>query len=242
MTEYSIKIIHLFPNLLNLYGDKGNIECMKKRLAWRGIDVEFAEHHDETPINFDGADVIFLGGGTERELKIVAKRLSLQKDDFVRFAENGGTIVGVCEGYELLGKSTCIGGELCEGLGVLDIYTELLPEDTRFTGDVIIQCDKNIDKVVGFENHFTKTNIGNHTPLGKVIKGMGNDGASGFEGIVYKNVYGTHLHGPLFPKNPKLCDRILFNALKTKYSDFDYLKPLDDTIEEMANNYMVNRG
>ena len=95
--------------------------------------------------------------------------------------------------------------------------------------------------VVGFENHGGRTVIGDHTPLGRVIRGYGNNGESGFEGVVYKNVIGTYLHGPVLPKNPELCDRLLLGALKHKYPDFDTLQPLDDSLEIKANEYMVNR-
>ncbi len=241
MSEYSVKIVHLYPKLLNLYGDKGNIECLRRRLLWRGINVDIEDVCDEKTIDFECADIIFLGGGTEKEVRKAAEWLEPQKDDFVRFAENGGTIIGICEGFELLGRSLNIGGELIQGLGVLDIYTEPLDDKVRFTGDVILECEGALNKVVGFENHNTKTHIGSLKPLGSVLKGNGNDGISGFEGAIYKNVYGTHLHGPLFPKNPELCDKILLNALKKKYSDFVELSPLDDSLEGLANSYIVSR-
>ncbi len=241
MADYKITIMHLYPNLLNLYGDKGNIECMKKRLLWRGIEAEVVEVAEEDDIDFSNADIIFLGGGTERELKIVAASLHEKKQQLVQFVENNGSLMAVCEGFEILGKSLYIGSEKTDGLGILDIYTENAGE-TRFTGDVILECEGIKSKVVGFENHSGITNIGEHTPLGKVIKGKGNDGESGFEGVVYKNVMATHIHGPIFPKNPELCDRFLTGALKTKYSDFEGLSPLDDGVEELANQYMVNRN
>ncbi len=241
MNEYKIKILHLYPNLLNLYGDKGNIECLKKRLTWRGIDAEVIEICDENQINFDDADIVFLGGGTEKELKIVAENLMPQKDAFVRFAENGGTIIGICEGFELLGKTLYIGAEQTYGLGVLDISTEASANNSRYTGNVVLQTEGITDKIVGFENHSSVTNIGYVKPLGKVEKGYGNDGNSEFEGAVYKNVLGTHLHGPLLPKNPQLCDKILLNCLKNKYPDFEGLSALDDGLETLANEYMLNR-
>ncbi len=242
MTDYKINIVHLYPNLLNLYGDKGNIECMKKRLSWRGIEAEVKEVCDNAQIDFNNTDIVFLGGGTEKELKIVAHRLAEQKNEFVEFAENGGTIIGICEGFELLGNSLFVGSEKISGLGILDICTEISTDNSRFTGDVILECDGISGKVVGFENHIGRTNIGRLTPLGRVIKGNGNDGISGFEGAVFKNVIGTHLHGPVFPKNPQLCDRVLYNALKHKYPDFAELLPLDDGLEILANEYIVNRG
>ncbi len=241
MTDYKITIMHLYPNLLNLYGDKGNIECMKKRLVWRGIETEVIAVTEDGDINFDQADIVFLGGGTERELKIVADRLYEKKHQLAQFVESKGSLMAVCEGFEILGKSLYIGSGKTDGLGILDIYTENAG-GTRFTGDVILECEGIQSKVVGFENHSGITNIGEHTPLGRVIKGSGNDAKSGFEGVVYKNVMATHLHGPIFPKNPELCDRFLTGALKTKYSDFEGFLPLDDSIEELANQYMVNRN
>ncbi|MBR5155047.1 MAG: glutamine amidotransferase [Clostridia bacterium] len=242
MADYKITIVHLYPNLLNLYGDKGNIECMKKRLLWRGIDVEVVTVIDDEEIDFDKADIVFLGGGSERELRIVAERLFNKKQQISGFVENNGSLMAVCEGFELLGKYYYIGKEKTEGLGILDIYTEISADGSRFTGDVILECDGISNKVVGFENHGGITNINDYTPLGKVLKGNGNDKVSGVEGVIYKNVMGTHLHGPIFPKNPELCDKFLLNTLKHKYNDFAEFSPLNDEIENLANQYMVNRG
>ncbi len=241
MAEQKITIMHLYPNLLNLYGDKGNIECMKKRLLWRGIEAEVVTITDEDGINLNQADIIFLGGGSEREVKIVNESLFKIKQQLSEFVENNGSLMAVCEGFELLGKTCYIGNEKTEGLGILDIYTETAADGVRFTGDVILECNGISNKVVGFENHNGMTNIGNYAPFGKVVKGNGNDGVSGFEGVVYKNVIGTHLHGPIFPKNPELCDKFLTDVLKNKYKDFKGLSPLDDGVEELANQYMVNR-
>ena len=128
-----------------------------------------------------------------------------------------------------------------EGLGILDIYTDSIPNAPRLIGNIVLECERIGAKVVGFENHGGRTCIGNHKPLGKVIKGFGNDGVSGFEGVVHKNLIGTYLHGPLFPKNPELCDRFLLRAVRNKYEDFENFAPLDDSLENMANEYMVNR-
>ncbi len=242
MDDYKITIMHLYPNLLNLYGDKGNIECMKKRLLWRGIEAEVVEIIDDEEIDFTQTDIVFLGGGTERELKIVKERLSRKKHQLSEYVENGGSLMAVCEGFELLGESFYLGREKTEGLGILDINTEALPRGIRFTGDVILECEGILSKIVGFENHAGITNIGDYAPLGKVIKGNGNDDTGEFEGVLYKNVIGTHLHGPILPKNPELCDRLLFNTLKYKYKYFEGLLPLDDELEKSANQYMTNRS
>ena len=204
-----IKILHLYPDLLNLYGDRGNIECMRKRLMWRGIDAEVVTYTCEDS-GFDLSDV-----------------------------EDNGVLVAVCGGYQLLGKYYKLENETIEGLDILNIYTE--QGKKRLIGNIVLENDFLNQKIVGFENHGGRTYIGNHTPLGRVVYGYGNDEKSGVEGVVYKNVVATYLHGPLFPKNPALCDYILTNAIKRKNPDFKGLGGLEDTLEDMANQYIVNR-
>ncbi len=242
MSEYKLKITHLYPDLLNLYGDKGNIECMKKRLLWRGIDVEVCQCTIDNPeINLDNTDILVLGGGTDRETELVRKDLMKIKDKIAVFVENGGTVLATCDGFELLGKYTKRGDVETECLGILDIHTVFPENNSRFIGNVVIKCKDIETPVVGFENHGGRVDIGSHTPFGTVLKGYGNDGESGYEGVIYKNVYATYLHGPLLPKNPQLCDRILKGALKNRYPDFTELAPLDDQLENKANNYMASK-
>lgn len=238
----NIGIVHLYPDLLNLYGDKGNIECMKKRLIWRGIDVTVSRctcENDE--IDFENADIIFVGGGSDREQEIVCERLLKKKHELTEFVENGGTLVAVCGGYQLLGKYYQTPDKKIEGLGILAICTEAVKGAPRLIGNIVLESSELSMKIVGFENHGGRTRIGSHTPLGKVVKGFGNDGESGFEGVVYKNLIGTYLHGPLFLKNPELCDKVLLGALKKKYGDGVVLAPLDDSLEIRANKYMEER-
>lgn len=236
-----IKIMHLFPDLLNLYGDKGNIECMRKRLEWRGIDCEVVEFtSDSESLDLSDTDIIFLGGGSDREQKIVCSALTEYKDAIKNYVENDGSLIALCGGFHMLGKHCKLGDETVEALDVLDIYTEQSKD--RLISDVVLEVDFLSDKtVIGFENHSERININNYNPLGKVLYGNGNDGKSGNEGVIYKNVIASNLHGPLFPKNPSLCDYVLTNALKKKYSDFTELSPLDDTMEHNANEYMKNR-
>lgn len=242
MSDYKITILHLYPDLLNLYGDKGNIECMKKRLEWRGIEAEVINcTMDCESMDFSQADIVFLGGGSDREQELVSDRLLSKKQELTDFVENGGVVLAVCGGYQLLGKYYQINERRIDGLGILDIHTDKPKDAPRLIGNVIIECDGFNSKVVGFENHGGRTSIGSHTPFGRVVKGFGNDGATGYEGVRYKNVIGTYLHGPLLPKNPELCDYILENALKNKYSDFKGLSPLDDGLENLAGEYMLNR-
>lgn len=237
--NYSLNIVHLYPDLLNLYGDKGNIECMKKRLLWRGIDVNVLECTNKNPeIDFENTDIIFVGGGSDREQEIVCGKLLEKKTEICNYAELGGVIVAVCGGYQLLGKYYKTSNSKIEGLGILDITTDTEPNASRLIGNIVLKSELISQNIVGFENHGGRTDIGKHTPLGKVVSGLGNNGNSGFEGVVYKNVIGTYLHGPLLPKNPQLCDYILTQALKRKYSDFNGLAPLDDELENTANDYV----
>ena len=213
-----IKILHLYPDLLNLYGDRGNIECMRKRLMWRGIDAEVVTYTcEDSGFDLSDVDIVFIGGGSDREQKIVCHRLLEHKNEIRNYVEN----------------------ETIEGLDILNIYTE--QGKKRLIGNIVLENDFLNQKIVGFENHGGRTYIGNHTPLGRVVYGYGNDEKSGVEGVVYKNVVATYLHGPLLPKNPALCDYILTNAIKRKNPDFKGLGGLEDTLEDMANQYIVNR-
>ncbi|MDO5397500.1 MAG: glutamine amidotransferase [bacterium] len=235
-----LKILHLYPDLLNLYGDRGNIECMRKRLNWRGIDCEVLPFTCESKdFDLSDIDIVFIGGGSDREQKIVCSRLLEHKKQLSGFAENGGSIIAVCGGYQLLGKYYKLADETIEGLGILNITTE--QGRGRLIGNIILKADFIKQPIVGFENHGGRTYIGNHTPLGKVLFGNGNAEKSENEGVHYKNVIATYLHGPLLPKNPQLCDYILTNALKHKYPDFGELAPLGDELENIANGYITDK-
>ncbi len=242
MSEYKINIVHLYPDLLNLYGDKGNIECLRKRLMWRGIDVNVSECTDEIPeIDFENTDIIFLGGGSDREQEIVCSRLLKIKKDIKKFIENNGTFLAFCGGFELLGKSYGKAGAEKEALGVFDFNAVYSENNSRLIGNVIIEHPEIEGYIVGFENHSGRIDISGEKPLGNVKVGYGSDGKGETEGLTYKNLYATYLHGPLLPKNPKLCDLIIGKTVLNKYPDFGTLKELDDEMEEMANRFMVER-
>ena len=193
---------------------------------------------EDNDFDLSDIDIVFLGGGSDREQRIVCHSLLEHKDDLKSFVEEGGSLVAVCGGYQLLGKYYKLEDETIEGLDILDIYTE--QGKGRLIINIVLQVDFIDVTIVGFENHGGRTYINNHKPLGRVLFGNGNSDKSGAEGVVYKNVVATYLHGPLFPKNPKLCDYVLTNALKKKYSAFTELSPLDDEMEEEANEYIVN--
>ena len=235
-----LTILHLYPDLLNLYGDRGNIECLRKRLAWRGIDAEVRKYTCESSgFDLSDVDIVFIGGGSDREQKIVCSRLLEHKSKLHDYVEAGGSLVAVCGGYQLLGKYYKLENETIQGLEILDIYTD--QGKKRLIGNIVLESSLVKSKIVGFENHGGRTYIGSHTPLGKVIYGNGNSDNAGYEGVVYKNVIATYLHGPLFPKNPQLCDYVLSQALRHKYPNFKALSPLDDELENTANDYIVNR-
>lgn len=234
----NLKIAHLYPELLNLYGDRGNIISLKKRAEWRGIDVEVKEYKLADEIDFENIDILFIGGGSDREQLLVCQRLKEIKKDFKNYVENNGVVTAICGGYQLLGKYYKMKDETVEGLEILDIYTE--SGEGRLIGNVVIETEFLDRPIVGFENHGGRTYIENHNSLGKVVYGNGNNDNDKAEGVLYKNVIGTYLHGPLFPKNPHLCDYIIKKALQNKYGEVE-LEELDDSVEFAANDYIVNR-
>ncbi|MBQ6998745.1 MAG: glutamine amidotransferase [Clostridia bacterium] len=232
-----ITIAHLYPDMLNLYGDSGNIATLKHRLVSRGIDAEIKTYVIEDDIDFENTDIVFIGGGGEREQLTVCNRLKEISSDLKAYAENGGVILAVCGGFEVLGKYYKTASATVEGAGVLDITTDYC--DKKFVGNAVIESDLIGTTIVGFENHSGRVDIGTHTPLGKVLCGFGHNG-KGAEGVVYKNVIATYLHGPLLPKNPVLADYILSKAIEKRYGTAD-LAPIDDTLEIAAHDYAVGR-
>ena len=234
-----LTIGHLYPDLLNLYGDRGNIQCMVKRLEWRGMEAEVKEFRLEDTIGFSGLDIVLMGGGSDREQELVCGFLKDIREDFKAYVEDEGVVLAVCGGYQLLGKYYKTDKKTIEGVEILDITTEWQPE--RLIRNIVLNSPLFERPVVGFENHGGRTYIGDHTPFGKVFYGLGNTGKSGYEGVVYKNVIATYLHGPLLPKNPQVCDYLLERALRRKYGPDVTLEPLADELEHKANSYIVDR-
>ena len=234
-----IVVGHLYPDLLNLYGDRGNIQCIMKRCEWRGIDAETIEYGLEDKVNFSKLDIVLLGGGSDREQMIVCRRLQEIREDFEAYVESDGVVIAVCGGYQLLGHYYQTDQGRMEGLHLVDIYTEQKPG--RLIDNIVLKSELFDMPVVGFENHGGRTKIGNNKAFGKVLYGSGNDGESGYEGVIYKNVIGTYLHGPLLPKNPQVCDYLIERALERKYKEKIILAPLEDKEEMEANSYIVKR-
>lgn len=233
-----LKICHLYPDLLNLYGDRGNTVCMEKRLQWRGIDCRFTEvkYGDNDPLS--DYDLIFIGGGQDFEQKLLMEDLQRGKGSNIKAAaEDGKTFLAICGGYQLLGHYYQMSdGTKCEYIGAIDVFT--VAGEKRMIGNTAC-ISEEAGTIVGFENHAGKTFLsGAVKSLGTVLKGSGNNGEDGREGARYKNVFATYYHGPVLPKNPELCDLILKTALGRKYGIFE-LRPLDDSAENAAKEGLL---
>lgn len=234
-----LTIGHLYPDLLNLYGDTGNIQCLKKRLQWRGIEAEVISFFSGSRVDFDRLDLVLLGGGPDREQELACRHLKEIRRDFESYVKEDGTVLAVCGGYQLMGNYYRTDVKTLEGLGILNINTEWEPK--RLVRNIVLKSPLCSGPVVGFENHGGRSFIGEHTPFGKVLCGYGNTENSGYEGVIYKNVIATYLHGPLLPKNPEVCDYLLERALRKKYGSSACLQPLPDTLEHVANREIAGR-
>ncbi len=232
---------HLFPELLNMYGDGGNISALKNRLLWRGMEAEVLTIGLDDEIDFSGFDILLLGGGPDCEQKMVKERLETVKDALWAYVEDGGVMLALCNSYPMLGKHFLLGDNLEEGLSLLAIDTE--KGDARMQGDaeIVVALARDEHSVVGFENHSGKTSISGHEPFGMVCHGFGNNGEDKTCGVRHKNLFGTYLYGPLLPKNPVLTDYLLFLALERKYGERIELSPLFDQAEQEAHAYILKR-
>ena len=239
MAERRLTIAHLYPELLNLYGDSGNILVLRKRLAWRGMPCEVREVHlGERPTLTD-VDLVFIGGGSDREQRIVCDELQAVCSELASFVADDGVLLAVCGGYQLLGHSYLMGEEEVRGLSLVDLYTDR--GTPRLVGNIAVESRIAAQPIVGYENHGGRTHLGSAVePLGRVLHGHGNDGASGWEGCRYRNVVGTYVHGPLLPKNPGVADWLLSHALERRFGTKE-LEPLDDAEELAANQVMCAR-
>jgi hypothetical protein len=237
-----LNICHLYPDVLNLYGDRGNVTCMERRLRWRGIDVTTTGVSVGESLDPTKFDLFFIGGGQDFEQEVLLDDLAGQKSAQIKAAiEDGKTFLAICGGYQMLGSYyKTWDGQQCDFIGALDLYT--IGHKDRMIGNYMFTCDE-LDgvQVVGFENHSGKTYLGSNVrPLGHVLAGNGNNGEDGLEGARYHNVFATYSHGCLLPKNPVLCDYLLQTALAHKYGAVE-LAPLDDNLETMAHDAMQLR-
>ncbi len=235
--EMELCIWHLYPALLNMYGDVGNIKILKHRAEARGITVSVHALERGEAFGDNTPDIMMLGSGQAFEMQIVAEELRQNRALLSGYIENDGVLLAIGSGFQLLGNACIPDADVqIEGLSLLPIRTE--PGEKRFVGNVVVETDAEM--LVGFENHAGKTFIDTLPPLGAVRAGFGNNGEDGMEGVRYKNVYGTFLHGPLLSKNPALADAILGKALEKKYGNAA-LSNLDDTYAHAAKQTILSR-
>ena len=236
-----LRICHMYPDVLNLYGDRGNVMCMQKRLDWRGIENTVTRLPIGSKANLADFDLVFIGGGQDFEQQVLLEDLHRGKDrEILSAVEDGLPFLTICGGYQMMGNYyETYDGVRCDFIGAVDLYT--IGSKQRMIGNYKYQCgpESGGSIVVGFENHSGQTFLGEGVqPLGKVLAGFGNNGQDGTEGVRYHNLFGTYSHGPLLPKNPALCDHILLTALQRKYGTAE-LAPLDDAAELAAHDEMA---
>jgi CobQ-like glutamine amidotransferase family enzyme len=229
----ALRVCGLYPELMNIYADRGNIAVLRARCEWRGLGFQLAASSLSEPLDPDAHDLFYIGGGQDRDQAAVAHDMAATKRDALHAAAGRGAVVlAVCGGYQLLGHHYEMGGEQLPGVGLVDLKT-VREEGPRLIGNCAIEADLGGGPrvIAGFENHGGRTYLGGgEQPLGRVLAGHGNNGKDGFEGVRRDNVIGTYLHGPLLPKNVWLADRLIELALGIG------LEPLpDDSLEDAAH-------
>lgn len=240
--KLKLTIAHLYPKLLNIYGDFGNVLALKRRCEYRNIDCEVVSVNVGDEIDIEKNDIYFIGGGQDKQQIEVSEEMQNRKEVLTQAANDGRVFLAICGGYQLLGKYyQPHDGEKLLGIGVLDAYT--VAGDARFIGNVTAETDFLEPKtLVGFENHAGLTYLEEGTvPLAKVVVGNGNNSKDGGEGARKNNVFGTYLHGSVLPKNPHFTDYLIKTALEVKYQKPIELEKLDDTIEMNAHNDLINK-
>lgn len=242
----TIRVGHLYPDHLNIYADRGNIAVLARRAAWREHEL------DVTPLGLDDSiqpgshDLYYVGGGQDREQVLVADNLAQKAEALHEAVAGGASVLAVCGGYQLLGRGyKGFHGEDLPGIGLLPLET--VAGERRMIGDILIECELEPGDrrtLAGFENHAGRTRLdAGAEPLGRVLAGHGNDGASGFEGCRAGRVLGTYLHGPLLPRNPWLADWLLAQALAHREGgEPPELAPLPDEFERRAHDVSAGRA
>jgi len=256
LSANNLDILHMYPKEMNIYGDYGNVICLKKRLQWRGLGAEVFQLHIGGKITDEKGnivekkifdfDIYFMGGGQDMDQADVYQDLLQYKEEIKNLVEINKVFLLICGGYQLFGKSfLTVGGKKIDGLGILNVDT--VGGKIRCIGNIVVDSEipelKNI-KLVGFENHSGRTKFldTNKITFGKVLFGTGNSEAGGEEGGIYKNVFGCYLHGSFLPKNPEFADMLLKKALVTKYGEGKtILIDLENYIENQAREKVIKR-
>jgi CobQ-like glutamine amidotransferase family enzyme len=241
-----IVVGHLYPEYLNIYADRGNIAVLARRAAWRGHELEVRPVSADEAIVAGEHDLLYIGGGQDREQALVARDLAGKAEQVLAAAADGAAVLAVCGGYQLLGRFyRFAGGEELPGVGLFPLHT--IAGERRMIGDILLECELTPGErrtLAGFENHAGRTYLDSGAePLGRVVAGFGNDGESGYEGCRVGRAVGTYLHGPLLPRNPWLADWLLAQALAHATGDeppvFD---PLPDELERTAHSVAADRA
>jgi CobQ-like glutamine amidotransferase family enzyme len=233
-----LRVLALYPEQMNIYADRGNIIFLRRRCEWRDIGFSYAAAGPDESFDPAAHDLIYIGGGQDRDQRLVAGDMVRTKRDALASAVDDGAVgLAVCGGYQLLGHSYQLGEERIPGLGLADLETKREP-GPRLIGNVAIALELDGEPVTlaGFENHGGRTHLGaDARPLGTVLRGFGNNGKDGFEGVRRDNLFGTYLHGPLLPKNAPFADHLIALALARREGSQPELAPLDDTLEGAAH-------
>jgi CobQ-like glutamine amidotransferase family enzyme len=240
-----IVVGHLFPDYLNIYADRGNIAVLERRAAWRGHELEVRALEPGDELRAGEHDLYYIGGGQDREQELIAPALAAMGDALKVAVAGGAAALAVCGGYQLFGRSyRDQSGDELPGAGLLPLHT--VAGERRMIGDVLLECELQPGQprsLAGFENHAGRTYLDEGAvPLGRVLAGFGNDGASGYEGCRAGRVIGTYLHGPLLPRNPWLADWLLAQALAHRTGEVPQLEPLEDELEAEAHTVSAARA
>ena len=232
----------MYHDLMDLYGDKGNIETLRYRASKRGINVVVDTCTLQEERNIEDYDIFFLGGGADKEQTLIYKDLLARKESILKAKENGTAFLLICGGYQLFGQYYLDqDGQKIDGLGIYDYYTESSDRDHRCIGNIVVKTnihDKEVT-VVGFENHGGQTKAVSN-PFGKVLVGHGNTYKGEYEGYMDAQTIATYMHGPLLPKNPAIADEVILRGLNRRYA-VEQLEQLQDTLENAAHDAMLKR-
>jgi CobQ-like glutamine amidotransferase family enzyme len=253
-----LKLAHLYPEQMNIYGDRGNILALSQRCAWRGITLDLLPVGVGDQVDWRAVDIAFFGGGQDSGQALIAADFVQRQGPAIRAViEDGLVLLAICGGYQLLGHYFLThSGERLPGVGAIDVHT--VGGDVRLIGNIVVGVGDWVvgdgkrqpisqyltpdTRLVGFENHSGRTYLGAGVrPLGRVLAGHGNNGEDGTEGAVYRNTFGCYMHGSLLPKNPQLADHLIALALRRRYGPEAMLAPLDDRLEIAAQASMVER-
>jgi CobQ-like glutamine amidotransferase family enzyme len=238
MSDSGLRLLALYPEQMNIYADRGNILFLQRRCEWRGIPFEYAAAGPGEGFDPSKHDLIYIGGGQDRDQILVAEDMLETKREAISAAvDDGAALLAVCGGYQLLGHRYQLGDQSIAGLGVADLET-VREAGPRLIGNVSIEVDlgEGPQVLAGFENHGGRTHLGpGAEPLGRVLHGHGNNGRDGHEGVKRRNMIGTYLHGPLLPKNASLADRLIALAIGRRTGSEPELEPLADELETASH-------